>query len=104
MLQLNPFVTYKVLFQCKRFKATVGPSYVREFQGAIGGRADKGVIITTGSFSAQARIESVRDGAAPVELVDGQKLVDMFEQLELGVRQKSVYELDSSFFDAFKQT
>jgi len=101
ILQLNPFVTFKVLFQCKRFAKTVSPSYIREFQGAIGGRADKDIIITTGSFSAEARKEAVRDGAAPIELVDGQKLVEMFERLELGLKPKKVYELDSSFFDAY---
>jgi restriction system protein len=104
VLELNPFVTFKVLFQCKRFAKTVSPSYVREFQGAIGGRADKGIILTTGSFSIEARKEAVRDGAAPIELVDGEKLVEMFERLELGLRPKTVYEIDAAFFDTYTKT
>ncbi len=101
ILQINPFVTFKVLFQCKRYDKNVNPSHIREFQGAIGGRADKGIIITTGSFSVEARKEAVRDGASPIELVDGQKLVQMFENLELGLKPKTVYEIDMSFFDQY---
>src|SRR5205085_114463 len=82
------FVTFKVLFQCKRFDKTVSPSHIREFQGAIGGRADKGIIITTGTFSSEAKKEAVRDGASPIELVNGQKLVEMFENLELGLKPR----------------
>ena len=101
ILQINPFVTFKILFQCKRYDKTVSPSYIREFQGAIGGRADKGIIITTGTFSVEAKKEAVRDGASPIELVDGQKLVDMFENLELGLKPKTVYEVDTSFFEQY---
>ena len=101
VLQINPFVTFKVLFQCKRYDKNVSPSHIREFQGAIGGRADKGIIITTGSFSVEARKEAIRDGASPVELVDGQKLVEMFEILELGLKPKTVYEIDTTFFEQY---
>lgn len=104
ILQVNPFVSFKVLFQCKRYDKSVSPSYVREFQGAMLGRADKGIIMTTGTFSAEARREAIRDGATPIELVDGEKLVEMFESLELGMRPKVVYELDMEFFSDFLST
>ena len=66
------------------------------------GRADKGIIITTGSFTAEARKEAVRDGVPPIELVDGEKLVVMLEQLELGLKPRTIYEIDSGFFDSFQ--
>jgi restriction system protein len=67
------------------------------------GRADKGIIITTGSFTSDARKEAVRDGAPPIELVDGEKLASMMEKLELGLRPRQTYEVDSSFFDEYKK-
>lgn len=102
VLKINPFVTFKVHFQCKKFNKHVNPSYIREFQGAISGRADKGLIITTGTFSTQAKAEAVRDGAPKIELIDGQKLITLFEELELGLKPKKTYEIDYSFFETFK--
>lgn len=102
ILELNAFVTFKVLFQCKRYKGSVGASPIRDFRGAMEGRADKGIIITTGTFTQDARREARRDGARPIELVDGDKLVDMFEKLELGLRPKTVFEVDDAFFDDFR--
>ena len=64
----------------------MSPSQVRDFRGAMEGRADKGIIITTGTFTAEARKEALRDGARPIELVDGQKLIEMFEHLQLGLK------------------
>ena len=101
-LQINPLVSIKVLFQCKRYTNSVSPSHVRDFRGAMAGRADKGIIITTGSFTAEARREASRDGVPPIELIDGEKLVDMLENLELGLRPVTTYELDHSFFGEFR--
>ena len=101
LLQVNPLVSFKVLFQCKRYTGSVTPSQVRDFRGAMMGRADKGIIITTGSFTSDARKEAVRDGVPPIELVDGEKLVSMLEQLELGLKPQRTFELDASFFDQF---
>ncbi len=101
-LQINPLVSFKVLFQCKRYSKTVSPSHVRDFRGAMDGRADKGIIITTGSFTAEARREASRDGASPIELIDGEKLIDMLEKLELGLRPVTTYEIDPAFFSEFR--
>ena len=76
---------------------------MRDFRGAMLGRADKGIIITTGAFTQEAQKEGLRDGAPPLELVDGDKLVDMFEHLELGLRPKTSYEVDEAFFETFGQ-
>lgn len=101
-LQVNPLVSLKVLFQCKRYAKSVSPSHVRDFRGAMSGRADKGIIITTGSFTAEARREATRDGAPPIELLDGEKLVDLLEKLELGLDPVTTYEVDNSFFKEFQ--
>jgi restriction system protein len=101
-LQINPLVSFKVLFQCKRYANSVPPSHVRDFRGAMAGRADKGIIITTGSFSAEARREATRDGAPPIELIDGEKLIDMLEKLELGLNPVTTYEVEHGFFKDFE--
>lgn len=102
ILEVNPLVSFKVLFQCKRFAGSVGSGAVRDFRGAMTGRADKGIILTTGSFTTEARKEAVRDGAPPIELVDGEKLVDMLERLELGLQPVTAYRVDQTFFDEFR--
>lgn len=103
ILELNAFVTFKVLFQCKRYKGSVTTSQIRDFRGAMEGRADKGIVITTGTFTQDARRESRRDGARPIELIDGEKLVEMFEKLELGLKPKTVFDVDDLFFDEFRK-
>lgn len=102
ILQINPFVSFKVLFQCKRYKGAVSRAEVGDFRNSMIGRADKGIIITTGSYSADAIREANREGAPPIELVDGEKLVSMFEAVRLGVTPRVVYEVDRSFFDQFR--
>jgi restriction system protein len=101
VLQVNPFVSFRVLFQAKRYQGSVSPSQVRDFRGAMMGRADKGMIITTGTFSADAQDEAVRDGVPPIELVDGVGLVRLLEQYELGLRPRQTFEVDTTFFDEF---
>jgi restriction system protein len=102
ILQVNALVSFKVLFQCKRYVGSVVVGQIRDFRGAMMGRADKGIMITTGSFTADARKEAVRDGVPPLELVDGEKLVDMLEKLELGLKPRTTYEVDSEFFKSFR--
>ena len=102
ILEVNPLVSFKVLFQCKRYAGSVSSGAVRDFRGAMMGRADKGIILTTGSFTSDARKEAVRDGVPPIELVDGEKLVNMLEELELGLKPVRAYQIDQSFFEEFK--
>ena len=101
ILELNAFVSFKVLFQCKRYSGSVGSGAIRDFRGAMMGRADKGLVLTTGSFTTDAKREAVRDGVPPIELVDGEKLLELFEQLELGVRPRTTFDVDRSFFEEF---
>ena len=102
ILEVNPFVSFRVLFQCKRYNGSVSPSHVRDFRGSMLGRADKGIIITTGSFTQEAQKEAFRDGAPPLELVHGDKLVDMFENLQLGLIPRTTYDIDEAFFVSFQ--
>lgn len=101
-LQVNPLVSFKVIFQCKRYSGSVSSSTVRDFRGAMAGRAEKGIIITTGGFTAEARKEAARDGAPPIELVDGEKLIDMMERLELGLHAVTTFEVNHAFFKDFQ--
>ncbi len=102
VLQINPLVSFRVVFQCKKWSGSVPPKEIRDLRGAMDGRAEKGIFITTGTFSAQSREEAERPGATPIELVDGDKLIGMFESLELGVHSKTIFEIDYAFFDGFK--
>lgn len=102
-LEINPFVSFKVLFQCKRYKGSVSRAQVGDFRNAMIGRAEKGIIITTGTFTTEATKEANRDGAPQIELVDGTKLVEMFEKVELGVRPKTVFEVDLNYFKPFME-
>ena len=102
VLEINPFVSFKVLFQCKRYKGSVSRAQVGDFRNAMIGRAEKGIILTTGSFTNDAEKEANRDGAPQIELVDGKKLVQMFEKVELGVKPKTIYEVDLQYFEKFK--
>jgi restriction system protein len=102
LLRLNPFVTMKVLFQCKKVRKSVSRAQVGDFRNAVMGRADKGILITTGWFSSDAEKEANREGVIPIELVDGERLVELFEAKQLGLRRKEVFEVDHSFFDQFR--
>lgn len=102
ILQVNPLMSFRVLFQCKRYKDPINPSQIRDFRGAMMGRVDKGIFLTTSSFTTEARREATRDGVPPIELVDAEKLVNMFEQLQLGLTPRMVYEVDPKFFAEFE--
>jgi restriction system protein len=101
-LQLNSLVSIKVLFQCKHYKDSVSPSQIRDFRGAMQGRADKGIVITTGTFTSQARREASRDGVPAIELIDGGRLVAMLESLKLGLIPKQTFDIDERFFEEFR--
>jgi restriction system protein len=78
-------LTFPVYVQCKRHRGSVGAGAVRDFRGAMAGRGEKGLLITTGSFTGEARQEATRDGATPIDLVDGEELCDLLKGFRLGV-------------------
>jgi restriction system protein len=84
VLRVN-LLSFHVLFQCKRFKGSVSTGVVRDFRGAMVGRADKGLVMTTGTFTADARREATRDGAPAIDLIDGDALCDLIRATKVGV-------------------
>ena len=90
ILRLGGLLSFHVIFQAKRWKGAVGSSQVRDFRGAMVGRADKGLLITTGAFTKDAIKEATRDGAPAIDLVDGDQLVEKLKQLSLGVSTKTI--------------
>jgi restriction system protein len=91
-------VSFPVFFQSKRYQGSVGSSVVRDFRGAMAGRGDKGFLITTGTFTPEAKKEANRDGVPPVDLIDGDRLCDLLKDYELGVRTVKVVTVDAAFF------
>jgi restriction system protein len=83
-------LSFQVLFQCKRYQGTVGAGAVRDFRGAMVGRCDKGLVITTGTFSNDAKREATRDGAPAIDLIDGDLLCELLKQLKLGIRVEMI--------------
>jgi restriction system protein len=90
IMRLGGLLSFHVIFQAKRWKGAVGSSHVRDFRGAMVGRADKGLLITTGAFTKDALTEATRDGAPAIDLVDGDQLVEKLKQLSLGVSTKKI--------------
>lgn len=88
ILRLGGLMSFHVFFQCKRYNGSISPSVVRDFRGAMVGRADKGLLITTGTFSREARREAYRDGAPPLDLLDGEELVKKLKELGMGIQVK----------------
>ena len=104
VLQINDLVSFNVVFQCKKWEQSVPPKEIRDLRGAMDGRADKGIFLTTSAFTVNARAEAERAGAVPVELVDGEKLFEMFKKYELGLKPRTVYDIDLPFFGPFRLT
>lgn len=102
IVRLNGILSFHVAFQCKRYSSSVGAPLIRDFRGALMGRADKGLFITTGTFTRDAILESTRDGATPIDLIDGEMLADMLKNMNLGISTKLVEEVsvDSTWFEA----
>ena len=101
ILRGKTLISFSVAFQCKRWKNAVGPNVVRDFRGAMGGRAEKGMILTTSTFTKDAKAEAVRDGVTRIDLIDGDLLVETMGQANLGVRKVEEAAIDFAFFRSF---
>ncbi len=88
IVRVSGLLSFHVIFQCKRYKGSITPSQIRDFRGAMQGRADKGLFITTGTFTREAIKEATRDGAPPIDLIDSEILCDKLKELNLGVETK----------------
>jgi restriction system protein len=98
--RINGFLSFHVLFQCKRYQGSVSAGQIRDFRGAMQGRTDKGLFITTGTFTRDAIKEATRDGAPPIDLIDGEQLVQRLKELGLGVKITMIesVEVDANWF------
>jgi len=98
--RINGFLSFHVLFQCKRYQGSVTAGQIRDFRGAMQGRTDKGLVITTGTFTRDAIKEATRDGAPPIDLIDGEQLVQRLKELSLGVKITMIesVEVDADWF------
>lgn len=103
IFKIGGLLSFPMIFQCKRYVGSVSSQQIRDFRGAMAGRVDKGLFITTGNFTRDARQEAVREGAPPVDLINGEQLVEKLKEFNLGVKvslQESV-EIDSAWFKDF---
>lgn len=100
IIKLNGIISFHMLFQCKRYKGSVSASEMRDFRGAMQGRADKGLFITTGKFTASASKEAKRAGTNAIDLVDGEELIDKLQELKLGVNPVTDYSIDEAWFSS----
>ena len=85
VVRVGGVLSFHVIFQCKRYKGSVGPGVIRDLRGALDGAADKGLLLTTGTITRDARGEAQRPGATPIDLIDGEELVQRFKDLQMGV-------------------
>jgi len=101
ILRVSGLISFPVLFQCKRYKGSVTPSQIRDFRGAMLGRTDIGLFITTGTFTREAVKEAQRDGAPLIDLIDGESLCEKLKELKLGVETKLIesVEINNNWFD-----
>ena len=92
IIKINGMLSFHVIFQCKRYRGSVSAQQIRDFRGAMIGRADKGLFITTGTFTRDARHEASRDGAPPIDLIEGIELVEKMKELGMGVKIKTSFQ------------
>ena len=98
--RINGLLSFHVIFQCKKYQGSVSSGAIRDFRGAMVGRADKGLFVTTGTFTRDAIKEAIRDGAPPIDLVDGDQLAEKLKELGLGIKTEVVEEVsvDSDWY------
>ncbi len=98
--RIHGFMSFHVIFQCKKYQGSVSAGEIRDFRGAMVGRADKGLFITTGTFTPAAIKEATRDGAPPIDLVDGQELAEKLKEFRLGINTQmiEIVTLDKDWF------
>lgn len=94
IVRVSGLLSFHVIFQCKRYKGSVSPSQIRDFRGAMQGRADKGLFITTGNFTRDALKEATREGAPPIDLIDGELLCEKLKELKLGITTQLIEQVE----------
>ncbi len=86
IFRINKLISFPIVFQCKRYKGSISAPIVRDFRGAMSGRADKGLIMTTGNFTFEAKKEAQREGVSYIDLIDGTQFSENLRDLGLVVK------------------
>lgn len=97
-LRINGVFSFNIAFQCKRYHGVVGAGEVRDFRGSLTTNIEKGVFITTGSFSKSAIEEASASGKQQIDLIDGEEFITKLAEFGIGVREIKDYEIDEEFF------
>lgn len=97
-LRINGIFSFNVAFQCKRFKGPVGAPQIRDFRGSLGTNIEKGVLITTGYFTREAKEEASSEGKRLIDLMDGEELINKLAEYGIGLNEVKSYEVDEDFF------
>lgn len=94
-LTVGGVTSVRTAIQVKRYSQSVSGKVVRELRGSLGVQ-ERGLIITTGTFTRDARQEAAAPNKVPIALVDGERLVDLLLQKRIGVvcRQVEIFDLD----------
>lgn len=100
-LKINGIFSFNIAFQCKRYQGAVGAPEIRDFRGSLTTDIEKGVFITTGSFSKQAIEEAATPGKHQIDLMDGEEFISKLAQYQIGVHEIKDYEIDEQFFQVF---
>ena len=105
--KINGILSFHIIFQCKKYqsKSKVGAKEIRDFRGAMAGRTDKGLFITTSSFTKEAITEATRDGVPTIDLIDGEKLTEKLRELKIGlnIELREYIKVDEEWFKNFEQ-
>lgn len=97
-LKINGIFSFNVAFQCKRYSGSVGASEIRDFRGSLTTNIEKGILITTGTFTKQAKEEASSPGKQQIDLIDGEEFINKIAEFGIGVREVKTYEIDEEFF------
>lgn len=98
-LRINGIFSFNVAFQCKRYTGSVSAGDIRDFRGSLTTDIEKGIFITTGTFTRAAREEASNAGKQQIDLIDGTEFIGKLIEYRLGVKEKTIYEVDKAFFE-----
>ena len=102
-LKIKGIFSFNVAFQCKRYKNQVGAPEIRDFRGSLGTNIEKGVLITTSSFSRAAKEEASSEGKRLIDLMDGEELINKLAEYGIGLKEVKSYEIDEDFFNSLEE-
>lgn len=97
-LRINGIFSFNIAFQCKRYQGSVGAPDIRDFRGSLDNNIEKGVFITTGSFSKAAIEEASTPSKKQIDLINGEEFISKLAEFGLGVKEVKDYEIDEEYF------